>query len=118
MDSSARLSGPESGELYRQGRISRGKAAELPGEPLASCYEPHTQIFHVKDAGLGRGETEAIHLALHLRPDRPLPDDGEGRRETRGLGLRVTGALVIIGNMSVGTPGFTRRWCWRTKIDS
>lgn len=30
---------------------------------------PQGAIPHVKDARLGRGETEAIHLALHLRPD-------------------------------------------------
>lgn len=50
-------------------------------------------IPHVKEARLGRGETEAIHLALHLRPDRLLLDDGEGRREAQRLGLRVTGVL-------------------------
>jgi predicted nucleic acid-binding protein len=53
-------------------------------------------IPHVQEARLGRGETEAIHLALHLRPDRLLLDDGEGRREARRLGLQVTGVLGLL----------------------
>ena len=53
-------------------------------------------IPHVMEAGLGRGEREAIQLALHLRPDRLLLDDGEGRREARRLGLRVTGVLGLL----------------------
>jgi len=57
---------------------------------------PQGEIPHVIEAGLGRGETEAIHLALHLRPDRLLLDDGEGRREAKRLGLRVTGVLGLL----------------------
>ena len=57
---------------------------------------PETAIPHVQEARLGRGETEAIHLALHLRPDRLLLDDGEGRREAQRLGLRVTGVLGLL----------------------
>lgn len=53
-------------------------------------------IPHVKEARLGRGEAEAIHLALHLRPDRLLLDDGEGRREAQRLGLRVMGVLGLL----------------------
>jgi predicted nucleic acid-binding protein len=33
---------------------------------------PQGAATHFSEAGLGRGETEAIHLALHLRPDRLL----------------------------------------------
>jgi predicted nucleic acid-binding protein len=57
---------------------------------------PQGEIPHVIEAGLGRGETEAIHLALHLRPDRLLLDDGEGRREAKRLGLRVTDVLGLL----------------------
>ena len=57
---------------------------------------PQGAIPYVREARLGRGETEAIHLALHLRPDRVLLDDGEGRRETKRLGLRVTGVLGLL----------------------
>ena len=57
---------------------------------------PQGAIPHVKEARLGRGETEAIQLALHLRPDTLLLDDGEGRREAQRLGLRVTGVLGLL----------------------
>jgi hypothetical protein len=57
---------------------------------------PQGARSHVMEARLGRGETEAIHLALHLCPDRLLLDDGEGRREARRLGLRVTGVLGLL----------------------
>jgi hypothetical protein len=57
---------------------------------------PQSARSHVVEARPGRGETEAIHLALHLCPDRLLPDDGEGRREARRLGLRVTGVLGLL----------------------
>jgi predicted nucleic acid-binding protein len=57
---------------------------------------PQSAIPHVREARLGRGETEAIHLALRLRPDRLLLDDGEGRREARRPGLRVTGVLGLL----------------------
>ena len=57
---------------------------------------PHGAIPYVREARLGRGETDAIHLALHLRPDRLLMDDGEGRREALRLGLRVTGVLGLL----------------------
>ena len=57
---------------------------------------PQGAIPHVREARLGRGETEAIHLALHLRPDRLLLDDREGRREAQRLGPRVTGVLGLL----------------------
>jgi len=57
---------------------------------------PQVTVPDVREAGLGRGETDAIRLALHLRPDRVLLDDGEGRRETKRLGLRVTGVLGLL----------------------
>lgn len=57
---------------------------------------PQGGIPHIQEARLGRGETEAIHLALRLRPDRLLLDDGEGRREAQRLGLRITGVLGLL----------------------
>jgi uncharacterized protein len=57
---------------------------------------PQGAVSSVREAGLGRGETEAIHLALQLRPDRLLMDDGDGRREGQRLGLRVMGVLGLL----------------------
>ena len=57
---------------------------------------PKGAIPGVTKAGLGRGETEAIYLALYLRPDRLLLDDGDARREAQRLGLRVTGVLGLL----------------------
>ncbi len=57
---------------------------------------PQGAIPYVREPRLGRGETQAIHLALHLRPDRLLMDDGEGRREAQRPGLRVTGVLGLL----------------------
>jgi predicted nucleic acid-binding protein len=75
-------------------------AAELRSVPLPDWARvvaiPQGAIPQVREAGLGRGETEAIRLALHLRPDRLLLDDGEGRREAKRLGLRVTGVLGLL----------------------
>jgi len=57
---------------------------------------PPGPIPAIKGTGLGRGETEAIQLALRLRPDRLLLDDGLGRREARRLELKVTGVLGLL----------------------
>jgi hypothetical protein len=64
--------------------------------PIPVVSIPEAAITPILEAKLGRGETEAIHLALHLRPDRLLLDDGEGRREAQRLGLRVTGVLGLL----------------------
>jgi predicted nucleic acid-binding protein len=75
-------------------------AAELKSILLPDWVQvlsiPQGTIPRVNEARLGRGETEAIHLALHLRPDRLLLDDGEGRREAQRLGLRVTGVPGLL----------------------
>lgn len=45
---------------------------------------------------LGRGESEAITLALELSADYVILDDFAARREASRLGLRVKGTLAII----------------------
>jgi len=72
------------------------RVVSIPVVSIPVVSIPQGAIPHVKEARLGRGETEAIHLALHLRPDRLLLDDGEGRREAQRLGLRVTGELGLL----------------------
>jgi predicted nucleic acid-binding protein len=45
---------------------------------------------------LGRGETEAICLAMELRADLLLMDDRRGRREAEARGLFVAGTLNVL----------------------
>lgn len=47
-------------------------------------------------AGLGRGESEAISLALELRADRVLLDDLPARRLAQRLNIPVIGTLGIL----------------------
>jgi uncharacterized protein len=87
-------------QLFDTITIPAAVAAELKSVLLPAWVRvvstPETAIPHVQAPGLGRGEMEAIQLALHLRPDRLLLDDGEGRREAQRLGLRVTGVLGLL----------------------
>lgn len=64
---------------------------------------PATAPLFEAGIGLGRGETEAIRLALHLGPDWLLLDDGAGRRAAQRLGLRITGVLGIL--LAAGRSG-------------
>lgn len=50
----------------------------------------------VSDGGLDAGETEAIALALELRPDTLLIDERLGRRLALRHGLPVTGLLGLL----------------------
>jgi uncharacterized protein len=50
----------------------------------------------VTDAGLDPGESEAIALALELRPDTLLIDERLGRRLAVRHGLLVTGLLGLV----------------------
>ncbi|MCF7786282.1 MAG: DUF3368 domain-containing protein [Prosthecobacter sp.] len=50
----------------------------------------------VSEAGLDPGETEAIALALELRPDAILMDERLGRRLAVRHGLKVTGLLGLL----------------------
>ena len=45
---------------------------------------------------LGPGETEALALALEIRPDRLILDDLPARRLAEGLGLPIIGTLGVI----------------------
>lgn len=53
-------------------------------------------IFISTLAHLGKGEREAIALALDRRADLLLMDDREGVEEARHLGLTVTGTLGVL----------------------
>lgn len=59
----------------------------------AVCGE---RIVRLLEAGLHRGEAEAIALGLELPADLVLLDEREGRSAAERLGLRVTGVLGIL----------------------
>lgn len=46
--------------------------------------------------GLGPGETEAINLALQLKPSRLILDDGPARATAKARGLKVIGVLGVL----------------------
>lgn len=49
---------------------------------------------------LGKGESEAIALAIELNTDYILLDDSTARREARRLGLNIKGTLAVIKKLS------------------
>ena len=49
---------------------------------------------------LGKGESEAIALAIELNPDYVLLDDSTARREAKRLGLNIKGTLAVIKKLS------------------
>jgi predicted nucleic acid-binding protein len=49
---------------------------------------------------LGKGESEAIALAIELNTDYILLDDSAARREARRLGLNIKGTLAVIKKLS------------------
>ncbi|QXD16313.1 DUF3368 domain-containing protein [Rhodocaloribacter litoris] len=55
-----------------------------------------TRLVTVLQRDLGRGEAEAIALALERNADLVLLDEREGRRAARRLGLSVTGVLGLL----------------------
>jgi hypothetical protein len=59
----------------------------------AVCDE---RIVRLLEAGLHRGEAEAIALGLELPADLVLLDERAGRSAAERLGLRVTGVLGIL----------------------
>lgn len=68
--------------------------SELPS--WLGVLTPQMIPSSVARAGLGLGETEAIALAMELRPDALLMDERLGRRIAMQHGLPVTGLLGII----------------------
>jgi predicted nucleic acid-binding protein len=50
----------------------------------------------ILNASLGAGESEAIALALEIRADVIVMDDGAARRLARLLGLQVVGTLGVL----------------------
>ena len=53
-------------------------------------------LAQVLQRDLDRGEAEAIVLAVHVKAERVLLDEREGRRLAKSLGLKVTGVLGIL----------------------
>lgn len=49
---------------------------------------------------LGKGESEAIALAIELNTDYVLLDDSTARREAKRLGLNIKGTLAVIKKLS------------------
>ncbi|GIV60864.1 MAG: DUF3368 domain-containing protein [Rhodothermaceae bacterium] len=96
--------------LYDRIHIPRGVWEELnafgtswPGsrEVAAATWVEHhtvrdTRLVTVLQRDLGRGEAEAIALALERNADLVLLDEREGRRAARRLGLSVTGVLGLL----------------------
>lgn len=91
-------------ELLRQmfGRVIIPEAVEKelrclhPSLPeWIEVASPSVLPLSVASAGLDPGETEAIALALELRPDTLLIDERNGRRVAADHGLHVTGLLGL-----------------------
>lgn len=53
-------------------------------------------LVDILSAGLDRGESEALALALQLKAERVLIDERDGRLAARQLGLPVIGVLGIL----------------------
>lgn len=76
-----------------QSELLRAHAA-LPS--WIEVIAPEVIPVSVSEAGLDPGETEAIALALELRPDMLLIDERLGRRLAVRHGLPVTGLLGLL----------------------
>lgn len=70
-------------ELYREGRVSMGRAAL---EARAVC------------AGLGLGERRIINLALSLGADLVWIDDRRARNAAKTVGLKQEYSNLAVGN--------------------
>jgi predicted nucleic acid-binding protein len=58
---------------------------------------PKLQVLTISlNQRLGKGESEAIALAIELNADYILLDDSVARREARRLGLNIRGTLSVI----------------------
>ena len=77
---------PFSANVYWNAMGARGR---LYGTVMAPFW------MHVGDPG-GRGEAEAIALALELRVDLLLMDDRRGVKTARGKGIEITGTLGVL----------------------
>jgi predicted nucleic acid-binding protein len=59
-----------------------------------------TTLIDSLNQRLGKGESEAITLAIELNADYALLDDSAARREARRLGLTIRGTLAVIKKLS------------------
>lgn len=59
-----------------------------------------TTLVNSLNQRLGKGESEAIALAIELNADRVLLDDSTARREARRLGVAINGTLAVIRRLS------------------
>jgi predicted nucleic acid-binding protein len=71
--------------------IEEASTRWLKIEPLEN-----REVVEILSAALDLGEAEAIALAQHLKADRIVMDDLDGRRFARRLGLPVVGTLGLV----------------------
>ena len=79
--------------------VQRGHAAVTA--PWLRVEKVSTPLDAVALADLGAGEAAVIHLALERRIDLVVIDERKGRRAALAVGLRVTGALGLLGRAKV-----------------
>ena len=93
--------------LFGQVHVPTGVLAELahPSAPAAvrawataapTWITVHAAVPPVGEAGLGRGEAEALGLALATRPSLLLVDDRAARMAARRYGLAIAGTLAVL----------------------
>lgn len=113
-------------QLYGRVIIPQAVYAELqnPAAPqpvadwtanLPEWVEIHTAVNPDPTLSLGRGEQEAITLALLLKADVLLMDERKGRREAIAKGLAVCGTLSVVDAAAERglielTPALDRLW--------
>jgi uncharacterized protein len=78
--------------------VAREIQPSLPAAPPWIRVRPLNGPLHssVVAASLGEGEEQAISLAVEIRADPIILDDGRARRVARGLGLHVVGTVGVL----------------------
>lgn len=88
--------------LYREVVVPPAVAAEVfsaasrPRPSWVRLQSPGPVPAEVVAAGLHRGESEGIALALQLGADLLLIDDRDGRRLAARLGIRIAGTVGVV----------------------
>ncbi len=98
----------------RQNYISQAVASEIQekndkanSQVIALILNNQLQVIQLSSSSLvnqlterlGKGESEAIALAIQLQSDYVIIDDNAARKEAIKLGLKVKGTLAIIKKM-------------------
>ena len=86
------------GEVRVPPAVVQEAAPSLPVLPSWIVVQPLTQpvASQVLQTALGRGESEALGLALEIKADLVILDDRLARRLALGLGVPVVGTLGIL----------------------